>query len=77
MSTNREVVSSLRGMIETETQEGEERKFLEKKKNGMAAGGVGAGGRGRGFAQEGAYNGVDLTEHAEWPGLPAEHVKRE
>lgn len=43
MSTNREVVSGLRGMIETETQEGEERKFLEKKKNGMAAGGVGAG----------------------------------
>lgn len=74
MSTNKEVVSGLWGMIETETQEGEETKFLEKK-NGMAASGVGAG-RGR-VAQEGAYNGVDLIEHAEWPGLPAEHVKRE
>lgn len=29
-----------------------------------------------GGPQEGVYNSMDLTEHADWPGLPAEHVKK-
>lgn len=38
--------------------------------------GVGGRGRNRG-PQEGVYNGMDLTEQADWPGLPAKHVKTE